>query len=288
MPAPAADARPSEPAWAPAPTGPFTVPPTPAGATPPAQGKSRWGLIIGILVGLAVLACVAVVAGLAALAWFTNSVAEQAQINPIMSTAEALIATAEPGAGEGEGEGAGAVLINDAFDGSGDSGLTEGPADGAEFTFDQETYTIAVDRADWLVWDIADGVYDDVAIEVDATVEGAADGGSVILFRYQDQDNFYAFYVFGDGSYLLQKYVGNEPIDLVELSDSAAINGLGQSNRLRVEMQGETIRLYVNGELLAETTDTSFSGGELAFGASTQSETGLTVRFDNLTVSGAP
>ncbi|HWQ11187.1 MAG TPA: family 16 glycoside hydrolase, partial [Roseiflexaceae bacterium] len=258
--------------------GAFTLPPqtpAPPGTAAAPQGKTNWGLILGIAGGVLALACIALIAGVAI---FFQRVGEAFST----LTPEPAVATAGPGATTEFGE----VLLTEDFERARTSSFGEGSDSDGSFSIENGAYVITLERSGYFMWNAADGTYGDVAIEVDATVEGPSDGAAALLFRYQDADNFYIFRAFGDGTYSLQRYVANEPTFLVEPTDSAALNGLGQSNRIRIEARGDTITLYANGQLLTEVTDGSFSSGQMALGISAQDEAGVTVRYDNLTIYG--
>jgi hypothetical protein len=261
--------------------GGFALPaqaPALPGVAPAPQGKTRWGLILGIIGGLLALACIALIAGVALIGQRVTETLSS--LTPELPA----VATAETGPTAAVGE----VLLSDDFESSIASSFGEGSDSDGSFSFENGAYVITLETPSFFMWSPADGTYDDGTIEIDATVEGPSDGAAALLFRYQDSDNFYIFRAYGDASYSLQRYVANEPTFLVERTDSSALSGLGQSNRLRIETRGDTITLYANDEMLTEVTDDSFAGGEMALGISALDEAGVTVRYDNLAIHGAP
>jgi hypothetical protein len=106
------------------------------------------------------------------------------------------------------------------------------------------------------------------------------------MFHYQDEDNFYLFSIAGDGSYSLELYTNNKQQTLIDWTDSSAIKGQGATNRLRVETEGQRIRLFVNGSLLDEISDETLSKGDIAVAVHTFAKGDAVFRFDNLIVYG--
>jgi len=81
-------------------------------------------------------------------------------------------------------------------------------------------------------------------------------------------------------------YKNDEPITLIDWTESSAIKPVGELNTLRVETNGDTIRLYVNDELLDEVSDSTIANGKAALVVNTFDDPNVTVKFDNLIVRG--
>ena len=92
--------------------------------------------------------------------------------------------------------------------------------------------------------------------------------------------------VTGDGRYGLDMYVDDELTPLIDWTEAPEINTSGESNHLRVETEGDTIRLFVNDQLLDEISDDTFTEGEMALAINTFDEGDATATFDNLVVRG--
>lgn len=56
-------------------------------------------------------------------------------------------------------------------------------------------------------------------------------------------------------------------------------------NLIRIECIGSNLSLWVNGHLLEEVTDTTFTGGDIALGASSLEASFTEIAFDNIVVS---
>jgi hypothetical protein len=146
---------------------------------------------------------------------------------------------------------------------------------------------INVKTPKYIVWSSYNGTYGDAAVEVDATFEdGPVVSAAGLLFRYQDEDNFYCYRVSADGSYNLTLYKAGERQVLIDWTDAPEIKSQGVANHLRVEAVGDHIRLFANGTLLAEASDDTFAKGEIALAVTTFEKGGATYTFDNLIVRG--
>jgi hypothetical protein len=73
---------------------------------------------------------------------------------------------------------------------------------------------------------------------------------------------------------------------LIDWTDSPVIEGQGKLNRLRVETEGDRIRLFINDKLLDEVSDDTFTEGSIALAVSTFDEGDAAFLFDNLVVRG--
>jgi hypothetical protein len=274
---PSAPPAPTQPTPAAAP--PSYTPPPGSPATPqPVQGKTRWGLILGIIGGVLLLGCL----GLFAVgAWFLNSASSRVSelgtaIVPALSPLATIVVES------------GTLLFEDDFASSSASPFNESTDAQSTFAIEDGVYLQTVHQPEYFVWAPAGESYGDAVVDIDATLEGPDGGSAALLFRYQDENNFYIWRVYGDGSHSLIRYLDDEPTSLIEITDSSAINATGELNRLRVETSGSSIRLYANDQLIGSASDASFSDGDLALGVSAEDQAEVTVRWDNLVVRELP
>jgi hypothetical protein len=292
------------PAQNPTPAAP-TLPPD---AFPPGQpaGRSRSRIwLIVALVGLLGLGIIGTLVG--GILLFTRSISSTAgtptpvaggglarlptagvrPTTPPKPTARPKPTSAPQPTAKPKPDGQGAVLIEDNFDDPANSELSEETSNTATYTFSDGAYVIDVKTPKYIVWSSYTGSYGDVDIQVDATLdEGPLDGAAGVLFRYQDEDNFYYYRVSADGSYNLTLYAAGERQVLVDWTQAPEIKGRRQVNHLGVEAVGDHIRLLVNDTLLAEVSDDTFAKGEIALAVTTFEEGGATFKFDNLIVRG--
>ncbi|HNP84819.1 MAG TPA: zinc ribbon domain-containing protein [Kouleothrix sp.] len=286
-----------------------------AAAPPPKSGGNNIWKIIGIIAGIGVVACIALAAGAyilinraASQAGNALSTAAAAGIGTAESfptfapiptfeidlptpettepTPEDIAPTPEPAATAeaGSGGGSGAVLLRDTFDSASESSFEDGETDNAVYAFADGTYTVKVKQPKLILWKTMRGDYGNVAISVDTTLDGPPESATGLIFHYQDDKNFYIFTVAGDGSYSLDLYDNDELKQLIDWTKSSAIKGPGELNTLRVETQGDSIRLYANDQLLDEVSDSTFSRGKAAIVVNTFDKPNVTVAFDNLVV----
>ena len=100
-----------------------------------------------------------------------------------------------------------------------------------------------------------------------------------------DQLTGYWFGIGADGYYSIVKFTSSEIITLVDWTTSGAIKeGNNRVNELRAVCQGSTLQFYVNGMLVAETTDNSYSFGDIGLGGASFESESAEFRFDDLEV----
>jgi S1-C subfamily serine protease len=161
-----------------------------------------------------------------------------------------------------------------------------GEGEGSRFYYADGEYLIEVFESDLGAWASSGDRWADVVIDVDARqVSGPDDNQYGLLCRYQDSDNFYEFDISGDGYYAIYLNRAGEFKTLAPWTATSAIRQGESSNHLAVTCQGNRLALSVNGDLVAEAFDDTFSEGEVAMIAGTFGEPGVVVAFDNLQVS---
>jgi hypothetical protein len=123
-------------------------------------------------------------------------------------------------------------------------------------------------------------------------VDGTDDNWHVITTRDDVMENYYTFCISADGYYTMSKWVDGLRTVLKEPTRSIYVKvGKGVINIVRVECVGSDLSLSVNGHLLANVSDSTFTGGDIALGASfpvgaSVSESQFTeVAFDNIIIT---
>jgi hypothetical protein len=76
--------------------------------------------------------------------------------------------------------------------------------------FENGAFVIEAFNADQIVWQTIDEVIDDASFEIEATVDKPRSAAIALLFRYQDNQNFYILSVDGRGRYRVARYVNDE------------------------------------------------------------------------------
>jgi len=226
-----------------------------------------------ILLALTALACQA-----------AESVLDAADILP---TQDPLSQDDLPDLGIGDAPPARDVLFQDDFSDP-NSGWDRLSTENGLTDYQDGIYRIYVNATNTDVWANPGLNFTDTVIQVDATkVAGDDDNDFGLICRYTDSDNFYFFVISSDGYYGVGKIIAGDQqlVGMESMPPSEIINQGQATNRLRAECVGSTLRLYVNGELLAETQDTDFSSGDVGLLAGSFTVPGTDIYFDNLVVS---
>lgn len=129
--------------------------------------------------------------------------------------------------------------------------------------------------------------FTDTLIEVDATkVGGDNDNYIGLVCRYKDVDNFYFFVISSDGYYGIGKKLNGQHmlIGKTSMQPTDVVKQGNATNHIQADCEGSTLRLVVNGELLAETTDTDLISGDAGLLAGSYLTPGTDIAFDNFVV----
>ncbi len=166
------------------------------------------------------------------------------------------------------------------------SGFSEKADDESSQGYRDGTYFINVVTDSLAVWSTVNHTFDDFVLQVDARqITGDLFNEYGVLFRYQNNTNFYSFDVTGEGSFALFKLQDDEWVTLVDWQESAYLNPLGEWNHLQIICQGNRITLYANDQELISVTDDTFASGDIALFAGTFDEPEVEAVFDNLIVT---
>jgi hypothetical protein len=157
-------------------------------------------------------------------------------------------------------------------------------SDNSTSKYEDDEYHIVVEKTDWEDHEAAGETFSDFALEVTGWQVDGPPGKYGLIFRLEDDDNFYRFGVTNDGLYSVRERLGDEWYEFVEWSYSPAIEKGQQANRLKVVAIGERMAFFVNDEHLITVRDESFSTGDIGVFGATFDEPGVHVAFDDLTV----
>ncbi|MEX2143012.1 MAG: serine protease [Anaerolineales bacterium] len=125
-----------------------------------------------------------------------------------------------------------------------------------------------------------------VEMSIDIRVDQSNGDNEVdFICRYVDSDNTYEFRLFEDGYVGISKWLAGEYVNLVEAQ--AGIAPLGDTtHRVTVVCDGSYLSLSVDGQLVAETNDDSFSSGDLGLAVFAPSAgERFVAAFDNFTAT---
>ena len=182
---------------------------------------------------------------------------------------------------------AGSVRVSDDFS-SEKSGWEIGSYDGGDVGYFEGKYRITSIGDSITMWGAAGRSLEDMVIDVDTEQISAPENNNNdygIICRLQNDGGGYYSLVSGDGFYSILRQNGEEGFDiLVDWTYSSIINQGNSRNHLQLTCIGTKISLSVNGQLLAETSDTKFSSGDIGFTATSYEVEGTEVHFDNFAV----
>lgn len=145
-----------------------------------------------------------------------------------------------------------------------------------------------IDDLDTIAWSTPkDKRFGDFVLDVEATqVDGPSDNTYGVIFRYQDDRNFYRIDISGDGYYAVFKRKDGVWIKLQEYVVTPAIQQGNATNHLQVIAKGDQFTFNVNGQAVKTFSDKDFPTGNIGVAAGTLSnEAGVHIAFDNLKVS---
>jgi uncharacterized repeat protein (TIGR02543 family) len=137
------------------------------------------------------------------------------------------------------------------------------------------------------IWSESQHYFTDFILEVETwLVGGTDDNWHSVSCRWEGKENSYDFDISADGYYEIQKWVDDNLTQMVSPTYSLHINqGVGAVNLIHIECIGSSLSLSVNGHLLWEGTDTTFTGGDIALCANALAGTFTEVAFDNIIVT---
>ena len=152
----------------------------------------------------------------------------------------------------------------------------------------QDGYHIYVNEVQGVFWAKTNRQDGNVSIHVDARpVAEGMNGYYGVRCRIQDDQNFYYFVVRTNGDYTIGKYKNDEFLRFFDWRPSDAIKKGNQTNRLKADCAGNTLRFYVNNVMLDEMTDTDFVSGFSGIIAAALDAQGFEVTFNNFLITKA-
>jgi hypothetical protein len=179
-----------------------------------------------------------------------------------------------------------ALIFSDDFADAG-SGWEVGDYDSGSVGYKNGAYFVTSLGGGDTMWGVANRVVKDLVIEVDATQVSAPandNNGYGVGCRVQSDGDGYYLVVSGDGMYSITKVEGGEFDRLVDWTESEAIQQGNATNHIQAVCDGADLILTVNGEKMAEATDSTFVEGDIAFAATSYEDEATEIHFDNLAV----
>jgi len=208
---------------------------------------------------------------------------------PTTAAATPTTAAIGPGATSTSAPEIGGILFQDDFSDSSSGWDVWEASDGALTEYAKGRYRILAKSGGWMWGRSNQHFADAVIVEVDATlISGPANDnagfGVACMVQSNEWGDGYAMVISGDGYYSIQKVTEGDWDILVEWSPSKAINQGNATNHIRAVCDGSSLTLIVNGELLAEVKDTTYSSGDVSLEATTFEDEPAEIHFDDLVV----
>lgn len=184
-------------------------------------------------------------------------------------------------------EAAATVLFGDDFSDP-SSGWEVGEYDTGSVGYSDGIYFVTSLGGSDTMWGLASRSFDDVVIEVYATQVSAPsndNNGYGVMCRVQPNDDGYLLHISGDGFHSIHKVLDGNLETLVDWSNSDVILEGNATNQILAVCDGPDLALFINGELLGEANDSTFSEGDIALTATSFEEGEPTeIHFDDLVV----
>lgn len=170
------------------------------------------------------------------------------------------------------------------FGGGDDEGFYTGDDDQTSIEVDNDALAMVhhLTTIGWHTWSMNYRTVGNSYFEADINVKSCSGVDEYgLVFRGPDYSSGYFFALRCNGEYSLRAYDG-EYTNIVFWQYSDAIHaGANQSNRVGVSVEGETIRLYINGQLIKQVDDDTFTGsGHFGFLIAGYETPGFRVEID--------
>jgi len=168
------------------------------------------------------------------------------------------------------------------------SGWEIGEFDGGGIGYNRGKYFVSSIGSGSIMWGGAGRSFEDVSIEVSAEqVSAPANNNNDygVICRLQRDGGGYYGLVSGDGFFaILRESEGDNFAVLVDWTASSHIRQGNSQNQLGLSCVGSKISFFVNGQLLAETSDSMYDSGDIGLTATSYEPEGTEIQFDNVVV----
>lgn len=204
----------------------------------------------------------------------------------ITPTASATLDPADPKAGLGS------PIFEDTFQSGANWSLYSN--DNVEFTLGDgrlEMKALEADYTDW--WTLAGPSVEDFYVEAQGGLEACAgrdEFGLVVRSTNQGGDWVgYLFAVTCDGRYALRIWDGEAVIKVIDLTPSPEITaGPNQEHTIGLRAEGTTFTLYINGQQVAQATDSTYDEGLTGVFIGAGNTPGVEGHINEIAVYGLP
>jgi hypothetical protein len=178
-----------------------------------------------------------------------------------------------------------AILYADDFEE--DTGRWTPPDDGeSRFYITSGEYHVQIVKSDYSFYNLSSAEYGNFVLSVDLhhIIGEDETTGSMVIWRYADNENFYALTVMDDGTYYIHRFVKGTYGMLKLPTASPWLHTTGKVNNVTLAAHGDTNEIYFNGHYEYSFQDASIPKGYFGMGAQPSLGSEVEVAFDNLTV----
>jgi hypothetical protein len=149
----------------------------------------------------------------------------------------------------------------------------------------EDGYRVRLTQPEQHAWAISDLWVSAFELELEVrSLIASEDVGYGVLFRWQNQSNYYLFGIGGDGYYTVAVVRHGELTPIRSWQQWPHVRRGVAVNRLRVRCQGQSCRFYINDEFTAEVMDEALLAGNLGFWARSFSDHRLDAVFAGMRV----
>jgi hypothetical protein len=136
------------------------------------------------------------------------------------------------------------------------------------------------------IWSIRARDYLDLRTEANLSFSAdSEDAYAGVMCRFQDGFNFYGGLLNGRGEYAIVRRDGGSLIELAGPGNSDAVQNPEEPNRIRLDCNGSTLTLYVNGAKVLEAIDEAYGEGKVGLFAGTLEIPGMEVTVDDYIIA---
>jgi hypothetical protein len=153
--------------------------------------------------------------------------------------------------------------------------------------YDGGTFRIRVLTPNYDLWAFPGQEFGNVQLEANATRLAGPDSNRFgLICRYRDSQNFYFFIISSDGYFAIGKVSGGVRtlIGQEMMAYSPEIVRGNGPNHLRFDCFNKTLTAFVNGKIVAITTDADLTSGDAGLLAGAFDQPGVDVSFDDFVV----
>ncbi len=148
-------------------------------------------------------------------------------------------------------------------------------------------YYIGLNKTNWMywIWNRKTQVFTDFLVNIDARLVNEPYSNYYgLIFRHEDDNNFYRFVVKADGHYLIGTRLDGALTQLQSWTDTSYVKEDEEQNRLSVVCKGSQINLFINKQYLTTIKDKSFSSGHVGIIVGSPGNLSVDAAFDNIQV----